>query len=53
MVKGIHGINGSGTLHMCQMVVTGERYIFYFGMFICGGTLKEGIYLNLPRSKLP
>ena len=25
---------------MCQMVVTGERYVFYFGIFICGGTLN-------------
>ena len=26
---------------MCQMVVTGERYVFYFGIFICGATLNN------------
>ena len=25
---------------MCQMVVTSERYVFYFGIFICGGPLN-------------
>ena len=28
------------TMHMCQMVVAGERYFFYFGIFICGATLS-------------
>ena len=27
---------------MCQMVVTGERHVFYFGIFICGATLSLG-----------
>ena len=25
---------------MCQRVNTGESYIFYFGIFICGGPLN-------------
>ena len=26
---------------MCQRVNTGENYIFYFGIFICGATLSQ------------
>ena len=29
---------------MCHMVVTGERYLFYYSIFTCGGTLTASQY---------